>query len=388
MIYVGIDVAKETHDCFILSSSGEVAKDVFTITNDKKGFTTLVEAIPKVDKDKIKVGLEATGHYNLNLLNFLSANNFQIIVLNPLQTNIFRKAQTLRKIKTDRIDAKIIAQMIMTGNFKTYSSTSYHLQELKSLTRHKYRLRDNLSKYRVSLTRIMDNIFPELESLVYSLNQKSTLALLKAFPSKEELASAHLTSLTNLLKKSSRGRYGRDKALLIRETAKNSIGTSSRATSFELLQTISFIEIYTEEIAKIDKEIKLIMEKIQSPIISIPGVSYGLGSIILAEIGDINNFASPAKLLAFAGLEPSVHQSGTYNATQNRMVKRGSIYLRWALLQAARLIAMRDQTFKAYYEKKRAEGKHYFVVLSHVARKLVRVIHHLLSNNLEFIPQR
>ena len=135
MIYVGIDVAKDTHDCFILSSSGEVAKDVFTITNDKKGFTTLVEAIPKVDKDKIKVGLEATGHYNLNLLNFLSANNFQIIVLNPLQTNIFRKAQTLRKIKTDRIDAKIIAQMIMTGNFKTYSSTSYHLQELKSFTR-------------------------------------------------------------------------------------------------------------------------------------------------------------------------------------------------------------------------------------------------------------
>lgn len=387
MIYVGIDVAKDKHDCFIVNSSGEVLKDVFTITNDKKGFTTLLEAIPKVDEGKIKVGLEATGHYSLNLLNFLSDNNLQVIVLNPLQTNLFRKAHTLRKSKTDKIDAKIIAQMIMTGNFKTYSSLSYHLEELKSLTRHKYRLKGNLSKYRVSLNRILNIIFPELESLVYSLNQKSTLALLRAYPSKEELASAHLTGLTNLLKKNSRGRYGRDMALLIRQAAKDSIGTSSGATSFELLQTISFIELYNEEIEKIDKEIKLIMDQIQSPIISIPGISYGLGSIILAEIGDIENFESPARLLAFAGLEPSVHQSGSYNATQSRMVKRGSPYLRWALLQAARLVAMRDETFKAYSEKKRAEGKHYYVVLSHLARKLVRVIHHLLTYDLEFIPQ-
>lgn len=387
MIYVGIDVAKDKHDCFIVNSCGEVLRDVFTITNDKKGFIALLEAIPEVDNDKIKVGLEATGHYSLNLLNFLSANNFQIIVLNPLQTNLFRKAHTLRKSKTDKIDAKIIAQMIMTGNFKTYSSLSYHLEELKSLTRHKYRLKGNLSKYRISLIRILDISFPELESLVYSLNQKSTLALLKAYPSKEELASAHLTSLTNLLKKNSKGRYSRDKALQIREAAKDSIGTSSRATSFELLQTISFIELYTEEIGKIDKEIKLIMDQIQSPIISIPGISYGLGSIILAEIGDIKNFESPARLLAFAGLEPSIHQSGSYNATQSRMVKRGSPYLRWALLQAARLVSMRDDTFKAYSEKKRAEGKHYHVVLSHLARKLVRVIHHLLTYDLEFIPQ-
>lgn len=387
MIYVGIDVAKDKHDCFIVNSCGEVLRDVFTITNDKKGFIALLEAIPEVDNDKIKVGLESTGHYSLNLLNFLSANNFQIIVLNPLQTNLFRKAHTLRKSKTDKIDAKIIAQMIMTGNFKTYSSLSYHLEELKSLTRHKYRLKGNLSKYRISLIRILDISFPELESLVYSLNQKSTLALLKAYPSKEELASAHLTSLTNLLKKNSKGRYSRDKALQIREAAKDSIGTSSRATSFELLQTISFIELYTEEIGKIDKEIKLIMDQIQSPIISIPGISYGLGSIILAEIGDIKNFESPARLLAFAGLEPSIHQSGSYNATQSRMVKRGSPYLRWALLQAARLVSMKDDTFKAYSEKKRAEGKHYYVVLSHLARKLVRVIHHLLTYDLEFIPQ-
>ena len=129
------------------------------------------------------------------------------------------------------------------------------------------------------------------------------------------------------------------------------------------------------------------MDQIQSPIISIPGISYGLGSIILAEIGDIKNFESPARLLAFAGLEPSIHQSGSYNATQSRMVKRGSPYLRWALLQAARLVSMKDDTFKAYSEKKRAEGKHYYVVLSHLARKLVRVIHHLLTYDLEFIPQ-
>jgi len=388
MIYIGIDVAKDKHDCFIVNSDGEVIKDVFTIPNTLDGFNTLLEAIPNVSKDKIKVGLEATGHYSLNLMRFIIDNQFPLIVLNPLQTNLFRKAHTLRKSKTDKIDAKLIALMLQSGNFKPHSDVSYHLRELKSLTRHKSRIKDNLAKYKISLHRILDIMFPELASVVYSLNQKSTYELLKAFPSKQAITSAHLTKLTNLLIKHSKGKYRKEKAVLIKETAAKSIGTDSRAISFELSQTLSFIEVYSNEINKIDNEIKSIMDEIQSPILTIPGISYGLASVILAEIGDINRFDSPSKLLAFAGLEPSTYESGRFVATGMKMVKRGSSYLRWAILEAARLVAMRDPTFKEYYQKKKSEGKHHYVANSHVAKKLIRVIHHLLTNNLQFFPQK
>jgi len=387
MIYVGIDVAKDKHDCIIINSDGEIIRNSFTIKNNLEGFNSLIQSIPDVPKNEIRVGLEATGHYSLNLMNFILDQQLPLIVLNPLQTNLFRKAQTLRKSKTDKIDARLIVLMLQSGNFKPHSTVSYHLSELKSLTRHKSRLKKNLARYKISLCRILDIMFPELEELVYSINQKSTYAMLKAYPSKDALASAHLTKLTNILKKSSKGKYGEDKARLIRATAMRSIGNDSRAVSFELTQTISMIEVYTLEIEKIDCEIKSMMDEIQSPILSVPGISYGLGSIILAEIGDINRFSTSSQLLAFAGLDPSTYQSGKFNATGMKMVKRGSSYLRWALLEAARLIAIKDATFRAYYLKKKAEGKHHNVATSHVAKKLIRVLHHLLTTNTSYIPQ-
>ena len=387
MIYVGIDVAKDKHDCIIMNSDGEIIRNSFTIKNTLEGFNSLIQSIPDVPKNEIRVGLEATGHYSLNLMNFILEQQLPLIVLNPLQTNLFRKAQTLRKSKTDKIDAKLIVLMLQSGNFKPHSTVSYHLSELKSLTRHKSRFKKSLAMYKISLCRIVDIMFPELEELVYSINQESTYAMLKAFPSKDALASAHLRKLTNILKKSSRGKYGEDKARLIKATAMSSIGNDSRAVSFELTQTLSMIEVYKLEIKKIDREIKSMMKEIQSPILSFPGISYGLGSIILAEIGDINRFPTPSQLLAFAGLDPSTYQSGKFNGTDMKMVKRGSSYLRWALLEAARLIAIKDATFRAYYLKKKAEGKHHYVAISHVAKKLIRVLHYLLTTNTIYIPQ-
>lgn len=387
MIYIGIDVAKDKHDCIIMNSDGEIIRNSFTIKNNLEGFNSLIQSIPDVPKNEIRVGLEATGHYSLNLMNFIIKQQLPLIVLNPLQTNLFRKAHTLRKSKTDKIDARIIVLMLQSGNFKPHSTVSYHLSELKSLTRHKSRFKKSLAMYKISLCRIVDIMFPELEELVYSINQESTYAMLKAFPSKDALASAHLRKLTNILKKSSRGKYGEDKARLIKATAMSSIGNDSRAVSFELTQTLSMIEVYKLEIKKIDREIKSMMKEIQSPILSFPGISYGLGSIILAEIGDINRFPTPSQLLAFAGLDPSTYQSGKFNGTDMKMVKRGSSYLRWALLEAARLIAIKDATFRAYYLKKKAEGKHHYVAISHVAKKLIRVLHYLLTTNTIYIPQ-
>lgn len=386
MFLVGIDVAKDKHDCFICDSEGNVLKDVFTFSNDREGFNLLLSFMP-TSSENVKVGLEATGHYSLNLINFLIDNGYSPVVFNPLQINLFRKAHTLRKTKTDKIDAKLIALMLSSNDAKPHLDLSYHVTELKSLTRYRSRLKDQLARLKISLARIIEIVFPELEDCVYSINQKSTMALLHEFPSKELIANAHLTRLTNVLKDNSRGKYSKDKALEIRNVAINSIGTSSDASSFELVQTIDMINFYSSKIDELDAKIKDIMIELESPILSIPGISYNLGSIILAEIVDINRFDTPAQLQAFAGLDPATHQSGKFIATGVSMVKRGSPYLRWAILNASRLIAMRDPCFKDYYQKKRKEGKHHFVALTHVAKKLIRVIFKLLKTNSQFSPQ-
>ena len=386
MFLVGIDVAKDKHDCFICDSEGNVLKDVFTFSNDREGFNLLLSFMP-TSSENVKVGLEATGHYSLNLINFLIDNGYSPVVFNPLQINLFRKAHTLRKTKTDKIDAKLIALMLSSSDAKPHLDLSYHVMELKSLTRYRSRLKDQLARLKISLTRIIEIMFPELEDCVYSINQKSTIALLYEFPSKELIANAHLTRLTNVLKDNSRGKYSKDKALEIRKAAINSIGTSSDASSFELVQTIDMINFYSSKIDDLDAKIKDILIELESPILSIPGISYNLGSIILSEIVDINRFDTSTQLQAFAGLDPVTHQSGKFIATGVSMVKRGSPYLRWAILNAARLVAMRDPCFQDYYQRKRKEGKHHFVTLTHVAKKLIRVIFKLLKTNTQFVPQ-
>jgi transposase len=336
MIFVGIDVAKRKHDCCIISSDGEILRDSFTFPNSREGFKSLHRAITDSLKeaggDKIKAGLESTGQYSRNLTEFLLSKRLNPVLLNPLASDSFRKARTLRKTKTDKTDARLIASMLFAEDTKPYVKTSYHIDALKSLSRARFRLVRERAKLKTSLVRLLDTLFPELDGAVYSLHQKSTLAMLSAFPSAKAVANAHLTRLTNILAENSRGRYGKDKAIEIRELAKNSIASGNDAQSFELLSVIRHIAFVQSEIGILDGQIKGVMDELGSPLMSVPGISYTLAAMILAEIGDVNMFAMPAKLLAFAGLEPSTCQSGNYTASHARMVKRGSKYLRWALL--------------------------------------------------------
>ena len=391
MIYIGIDVAKFKHDCFITNSEGEVLRDVFTIKNTIVGFTELYETIlsfePDFSSQKIRIGLEATGHYSNNLIDFLISKNLNPVVLNPLSTNLFRKGQSLRKTKTDKSDARFITMMLITEDIKPYSPVSYHISELKTLTRHRFRMVQERSRLKISYTRIIDIVFPELHSVVWTITQKSMLLTLLELPNTVALSQCHLTRFVNLLEKNSHGRYHREKAIEIRELARDSIGSNSPALAFELQQVIRTILFLQDEITLLDKQIKKIVQALDSPIMSIPGISYTLASIILAEIGDIERFDTPAKLLAFAGLEPSTYQSGQFVSSHASMVKRGSKYLRWAILVATRLVCMRDSTFKTYIDKKQMEGKHYFVAQSHTAKKLTRVIFFILKNNQDFVAQ-
>lgn len=385
MYYVGIDVAKEKHDCIIINSEGKVIHEAFTFSNNKIGFNKFFQAISSFLPLEIRIGLEATGHYGLNLIDFITSKQLPTVVLNPLSVNLFRKSLTLRKTKTDKIDCKVIALMIRSDEFKSYSPLAYHLDELKALTRHRYRLIHEQSRLKISITRLIDILFPELPNYVWSIHQTSSYVLLQNYPSANLIADTHLKTLTNLLSKASKGHYSSEEAIAIREAARNSIGSNRGSYQYELLQTISLVTSFKKEIKELDKEIKKMMIDINSIILTFPGISYTLGATILAEIGDITRFDNSNQLLAFAGLDPGIHQSGKFIATNQKMVKRGSKYLRWALLQSARLVALKDPIFKEYLSKKRAEGKHYNVALSHVARKLARVIYKLLSTNTEFL---
>lgn len=388
MIYVGIDVAKDKHDCFITNSDGETLFNAFSIPNNLDGFHDLYQKIRSLTNDfsKVKVGLEATGHYNYNLLGFLVDKGFPTYVINPLHTNLYRKSLSLRQTKTDKVDAHTIALMMMSDvNLKSYSDTSYHNEELKSLTRYRFDKVKERAKLKTSISRLVTILFPELEKLVPSLHMASVYALLSEFPNASAVASAHLTRLTHLLETASKGRYGKDTASLFREAAKKSIGSHMPAKSMELKHTIQLIWELDAEIDEIEKAIQSIMDEIGSPILTIPGINYRMGSMILAEIGDFERFDSPDKILAYAGLSPSTYQSGQLDSCYSHMEKRGSRYLRYALFNATKYVCLWDPVFSAYLAKKRAEGKHYNVAISHAAKKLVRVIYQLQKSGQAYI---
>ena len=391
MVCVGIDVAKDKHDCFILSSEGEVLADVFTIANNREGFETLLQKIQSCTSpsDIIKVGLEATGHYSYNILGFLLDNGLDTYVINPLLTNLFRKSTSLRRTKTDRIDARTIAAILMSDvDLKSYTDTAYHNEELKSLTRYRFEKVSERAKLKQSVSRLVNILFPELETHVPTLHMASVYAVLSEFPGAKQIADAHLTHFKTVLSDASKGRYDRKKAVEIRETARTSIGSAMPAKSLELQHTIRLIRELDKEIDEIEVAIKNIIDEMAPPILTIPGISYRMGAMILAEIGDFSRFDSPDKLLAYAGLSPSTYQSGKLNATgaYAHMEKRGSRYLRFALFNATKYVCIWEPSFAAYLAKKRAEGKHYNVAISHAAKKLVRLIYALQTSGKAFQP--
>ena len=389
MICVGIDVAKDKHDCFIMNSEGAVLAPAFTVENNRDGFETLWNRIQAclTPQDKVKVGLEATGHYGYNILGFLLDKGLPAFVINPLHTNLYRKSLSLRQAKTDSIDARTIAAMLMSDvDLKSYTNALCHNEELKSLTRYRFDKVQERAKLKQSVARLVNILFPELEKLVPSLHIASVSALLSEFPGAGQIAGAHLTRLANLLHDASRGRYGRDKAVEIRDAAKRSVGSAMPAKSPELKHTLKLIEELSGEIDEIEAEIKAVMDKMNPPILTIPGINYRMGAVILAEIGDFSRFDSPDKILAYAGLSPSVYQSGKLTAGYSHMEKRGSRYLRYALFNAAKFVCRRNPTFAAYLAKKRAEGKHYNVAISHAAKKLVRLIFAMQKSGKAYQP--
>ena len=387
MFFVGLDVSLEKHDCCILNSKHEVIRS-FTVLNNAEGFSALDDVLAELAcSEDVKIGLEATGIYGDSLAAFLRRKGYDVCTINPLLSKKHQSATTLRKTKTDRSDAKNIALIIAASDFRPDLPVSYHISELKSLSRARFLTVKDRSALKNKVKRLVTMLFPELLKEFTDLFGASGMAVLRRYPSAQQLASCHVDTLTELLRKASRGIFGRDKAEHLRELAKRSVGAYSHAAVMELRMYLDRIEMLNAQIEEFEIEIKRLMDEIDSPILTVKGIGYVLGAMIISEIGDISRFDSPNKLLAFAGAEPSIYQSGKFTPTSGKMVKRGSPYLRWALFQAAGYVAEYSQTFALYRSKKLSEGKSYAVTRSHLVKKLTRVIFAILSVNSTFIDQ-
>lgn len=390
MILVGIDVASKKHDIVITNQFGEEFGKHFTIENSLSGYKKLLDKIEEAKEffvdSTCRIGLESTGHYSKNILHFLVQEGYDVIFINPLLTSMDRKASSVRKTKTDKIDAKAICMFLIRNqyDFKPYTLSSYHIDELKILVRKRKSLLKQLNRISNQLTAYIDQTFPEYYKVFKKVLSNASLTLLSSYASISELKRVRVKTLAELIKKSSQGRHGINKAEQLKQLIKDSIGIDSESLSLSIKQCVTEIILIKKHIDNIQELLEHHLSRSKTTLLTIPGIGVITGSIILAEIGDINRFNTDDELLAYAGLDPSVYQSGKYEGNF-KISKRGSPILRWAIFQAAKITVIHDPVFKAYHEKKLSQGKHYFTAIGHSTKKLLRVIRSILKNNSVYV---
>lgn len=392
MIYVGIDVASSKHDVCIMSKEGQIYGRKFQIQNSKDEYKKLlskIEEAKKLFKDsKVRIGIESTGVYSSSLLDFVSRiDDYEVIFINPILTNMFQLSQSVHYAKTDKIDAEGICKYLSDtrNKFLTYTKPSYHIQEIKSLYRQLSKINKQITKITNELTGIIHITFPEFFKVFPKIKGKLVLELLIEFPTVEHLRKKHLDTLLSFCKANSKGHFSKDKAELLLSLAKSSIGTYNTSDSLIVKQLASMLNLLSNQKKELINLLLPLVKEYCPILLSIPGIGIINASGIIGEIGNINNFQNANSLLSFAGLDPIVYESGKFKANHTPISKHGSSYLRTALILSSRAIVRNDVTFKTYYDKKRSEGKSYNCSIGHVSKKLVRVIFSLLKNNKEFI---
>lgn len=385
MIYVGIDIAKTNHYASIVNySTGEVIESPFLVTNNKQGFDLLYSKIKDFNKDKILIGLESIAHYGNNLIFYFHEKQFKLGIINPIQTAALRKSR-VRKVKNDKVDSMLICEALSLGYYNLLSNYYIELLEIKSLCRFRKELKDKSSNAKIQLKTYVDQLFPELNNFFKdNIDIKTVHELLKLYQSPLDISKINLTKLSNLLIKNSRGKYDKNRAIELKKLASNSVGINNNALCIQIKMTIKLIELLESQIKDIEKQVCDFIKKSDNVITSIPGIADMTAAIIISEIGDINRFSNPGQVLAFAGLDPSVKQSGTFNASSTRMSKRESSLLRYALILAANNVQLNTKTFNNYYNTKRLQGKLHYNALGHCAGKLVRTIFYMLKRNVTF----
>ena len=387
LYFVGIDISKYKHDCCIISAIDQKVISKFTIKNDKAGFEELITTFNSLSSpEDIRIGFESTAHYALNLELFLENAHHSFMEVNPVLIKEYKKSTTLRRTKTDSVDCESIARWLMTVEYKPHSKGFYHAYSLKSLTRLRDRLIRQRSFYLVKITNVLDHTFPEFKPFFNERLSKTALYLLENYGSAEKMARMNSVSYEKL-RSISRGKFSPQQFIALKELAANTVGVNNSIFDVELNSLLTLYKTLVTEINSLEKEINLLIEEVHPHYLSVPGIGPISAAIIYSEYGDISNFDNPGQMLAFAGIEPGINESGT-ESHGGRMVKRGSSQLRYALINCCPPLIRFDMTFATYYAKKRAEGKPHRVAITHVAKKLIRVIYALERQDTDFCAQK
>lgn len=387
MIIIGIDIGKNKHEATLIDEKGNIIGKSIKFENSTAGFNKLISSINNynISNDKFVFSMEATGHYWLALFSKLVESDYNVQVINPIQTDACRKFY-IRETKNDSKDSFLIAQVTRFNGYSKTTLPDEVMISLKELTRFRTFLVDDISDYKRKATVVLDKIFPEYTQIFSDTFGKTSKEILTKYPLPKDILNEDLESLAKVLSTSSKGRLGYSKAEQLHNLAKESfcIKFATEALVMEIKSILSTIEHLQNQVSKLDEKIAVLLRSLGTTIETIPGIGPVLGAIIVSEIGDINRFSHASKLVAYAGIDPTVKQSGEFNATKNRMSKRGTPYLRRALWTASIVAAFNDPNLHEYYLKKKNEGKHHGTIIGAIARKLIYRIFIVLKDNIPY----
>ena len=389
MYIVGIDIGKNHHEASIVSPEGKQIGHSLRFATTHKGADSLMSFIfNNIGNSSCIFGMEATGHYWYPIYSFLKARGYTIYVINPIQSDSLRKMY-IRQTKNDSIDSFLIAEVIRFGQFTTTSMADENILAMRQLCRYRDSVISSRTEIKLRISTIMEQIFPEYEKQFSSLWLSTSMGILEKYLTSENIENAPIDELFEIIKDKSHNKLTMKKAISIREAAADTFGIkiAQDAFSFQLKQLIDRMNFLDKQIEALDCQILEYYEKFDCYLHTIPGIGMIAAATILAEIGDINRFKSSSALVAFAGIDPTVRQSGEFSSTHNHMSKRGSPYLRHAIFLAATTCSFHNSPLNAYYKKKREQGKHHLTATGAVARKLTTVIYAVLRDGKPYEPK-
>ena len=390
MYIIGIDIGKNHHEASIVSPEGKQIGRSLRFATTHKGADSLMRFIFKnIGNSPCVFGMEATGHYWYPIYSFLKAKGYTIYVINPIQSDSLRKMY-IRQTKNDSIDSFLIAEVIRFGQFTTTSMADENILAMRQLCRYRDSVISSRTEIKLRISTIMEQIFPEYEKQFSSLWLSTSMGILEKYLTPENIENAPIDELFEIIKDKSHNKLTMKKAISIREAAADTFGIkiAQDAFSFQLKQLIDRMNFLDKQIEALDCQILEYYEKFDCYLHTIPGIGMIAAATILAEIGDINRFKSSSALVAFAGIDPTVRQSGEFSSTHNHMSKRGSPYLRHAIFLAATTCSFHNSPLNAYYKKKRDQGKHHLTATGAVARKLTTVIYAVLRDSKPYEPKK
>ena len=390
MYIIGIDIGKNHHEASIVSPEGKQIGHSLRFATTHKGADSLMSFIfNNIGNSSCIFGMEATGHYWYPIYSFLKARGYTIYVINPIQSDSLRKMY-IRQTKNDSIDSFLIAEVIRFGQFTTTSMADENILAMRQLCRYRDSVISSRTEIKLRISTIMEQIFPEYEKQFSSLWVSTSMGILEKYFTPENIENAPIDELFEIIKDKSHNKLTMKKAISIREAASDTFGIkiAQDAFSFQLKQLIDRMNFLDKQIEALDCQILEYYEKFDCYLHTIPGIGMIAAATILAEIGDINRFKSSSALVAFAGIDPTVRQSGEFSSTHNHMSKRGSPYLRHAIFLAATTCSFHNSPLNAYYKKKRDQGKHHLTATGAVARKLTTVIYAVLRDSKPYEPKK